>query len=474
MTTKSVDLRTSGASSWPATPAPARRRSPSTSCSRPGPSRAWAGSMTAPRALDFEPEEQKRRESLSARRRHARRRRHDRHPDRHARLPGLRRRGRSRASPPCDGALFVMDAVRRRRGGPRDRRRPGPDVRTGGLLLHQQVRSRERRPDARPWTRSARDVRQQDRAAPPGHRRGRDVQRLRRSRPSQGLAVGRQAGSRDPDPGRARGRGRPPARPAARGRRRGRRRRAGQVPRRRGDLRPGARGLPPQGRQGVDPRAGPRRQCRPRASACAGCSTRSSATCPRPPTSRRSSPASRSPATRSRSRPIRPGRSSSGCSRRPPTRSSAGSPTSASTRARSASSDHVWNAKRGEDERIGQLLLLHGKEQEPVGELKAGEIGAVAKLGRDRDRRHAHREGEAARPARHRLPGADAAGRHRAADQGRPRQDGRRPASGCSRRSRALRVERRPDRRAAPGRPGRGPHRGHRRAAQAQVRGRRS
>lgn len=41
---------------------------------------------------------------------------------------------------------------------------------------------------------------------------------------------------------------------------------------------------------------------------------------------------------------------------------------------------HVWNADRNEEERIGQLLLLHGKEQEPAGELKAGEIGAVAKL----------------------------------------------------------------------------------------------
>lgn len=44
------------------------------------------------------------------------------------------------------------------------------------------------------------------------------------------------------------------------------------------------------------------------------------------------------------------------------------------------SQTHAWNAERGEDERIGQLLRLHGKEQEPVGELKAGEIGAVAKL----------------------------------------------------------------------------------------------
>jgi len=44
------------------------------------------------------------------------------------------------------------------------------------------------------------------------------------------------------------------------------------------------------------------------------------------------------------------------------------------------SQDHVWNASREADERIGQLLLLHGKDQEPTGELKAGEIGAVAKL----------------------------------------------------------------------------------------------
>ena len=44
------------------------------------------------------------------------------------------------------------------------------------------------------------------------------------------------------------------------------------------------------------------------------------------------------------------------------------------------SQGHVWNANRDAEERIGQLLLLHGKEQEPTGELKAGEIGAVAKL----------------------------------------------------------------------------------------------
>jgi elongation factor G len=44
------------------------------------------------------------------------------------------------------------------------------------------------------------------------------------------------------------------------------------------------------------------------------------------------------------------------------------------------SHDHVWNAERGEEERIGQVLRLHGKEHEAVGELHAGDIGAVAKL----------------------------------------------------------------------------------------------
>jgi elongation factor G len=40
----------------------------------------------------------------------------------------------------------------------------------------------------------------------------------------------------------------------------------------------------------------------------------------------------------------------------------------------------AWNSTRNEPERVGQLLLLHGKDQETVGQLHAGEIGAVAKL----------------------------------------------------------------------------------------------
>lgn len=40
----------------------------------------------------------------------------------------------------------------------------------------------------------------------------------------------------------------------------------------------------------------------------------------------------------------------------------------------------VWNASKGRAERVGQLYLLRGKNQEPVESLIAGDIGAVAKL----------------------------------------------------------------------------------------------
>jgi elongation factor G len=42
--------------------------------------------------------------------------------------------------------------------------------------------------------------------------------------------------------------------------------------------------------------------------------------------------------------------------------------------------DAPWNPLRHETERIGGVLRLHGKEQEVATELRAGEIGAVAKL----------------------------------------------------------------------------------------------
>lgn len=45
-----------------------------------------------------------------------------------------------------------------------------------------------------------------------------------------------------------------------------------------------------------------------------------------------------------------------------------------------ASNSQAWNANKNAAERIGQLFVLRGKTQEPVLQLAAGDIGAVAKL----------------------------------------------------------------------------------------------
>jgi elongation factor G len=44
------------------------------------------------------------------------------------------------------------------------------------------------------------------------------------------------------------------------------------------------------------------------------------------------------------------------------------------------SDSQVWNAAHGKSERVGQLFVLRGKHQEPAAELPAGDVGAVAKL----------------------------------------------------------------------------------------------
>ncbi|MEX1158872.1 MAG: elongation factor G [Thermomicrobiales bacterium] len=44
------------------------------------------------------------------------------------------------------------------------------------------------------------------------------------------------------------------------------------------------------------------------------------------------------------------------------------------------SDTHIWNVTRNKDERAGQLFILRGKEQIAVSEVRAGDIGAVAKL----------------------------------------------------------------------------------------------
>lgn len=44
------------------------------------------------------------------------------------------------------------------------------------------------------------------------------------------------------------------------------------------------------------------------------------------------------------------------------------------------SNSQVWNASRGEVERVGQLFIVKGKTQEPAAHIGAGDIGGVAKL----------------------------------------------------------------------------------------------
>jgi elongation factor G len=44
------------------------------------------------------------------------------------------------------------------------------------------------------------------------------------------------------------------------------------------------------------------------------------------------------------------------------------------------SNTHVWNSTKNVDERVGQLYIMHGKNQEPATQIGAGDIGAVAKL----------------------------------------------------------------------------------------------
>ncbi len=41
---------------------------------------------------------------------------------------------------------------------------------------------------------------------------------------------------------------------------------------------------------------------------------------------------------------------------------------------------HLWNANKGQDERLGAIYVQRGKEQSPVPQLAAGDIGVVAKL----------------------------------------------------------------------------------------------
>ncbi len=45
-----------------------------------------------------------------------------------------------------------------------------------------------------------------------------------------------------------------------------------------------------------------------------------------------------------------------------------------------SSSSQAWNSTREENERIGQVFMMRGKNQEPTQQIRSGDIGAVAKL----------------------------------------------------------------------------------------------
>ena len=84
---------------------------------------------------------------------------------------------------------------------------------------------------------------------------------------------------------------------------------------------------------------------------------------------------------------------------------------------------HVYNVNRREEERVGNILSVQGKDQENLAKIGPGDIAAVAKLSSTSagDTLVADKA-KAVELASVRLPRAVAPGRHRAGDEGRPRQ----------------------------------------------------
>ena len=171
--------------------------------------------------LDFEPEEQKRKRVAEPRGRDVRARRR----------PGSRSSTRpaTRTSSPrsssgfaaADGALFVVDASAGVEAGLETAVALGRSTGRAACFFLNKCDRENADPTAALDALRER-LRQQDRAAPPGDRQGRVVQRLRRPRPPQGVRARGRQGGRDPGPGRARRRdrdaaatscSRPPPRP---------------------------------------------------------------------------------------------------------------------------------------------------------------------------------------------------------------------------------------------------------------------
>ena len=232
----------------------------------------------------------------------------------------------------------------------------------------------------------------------------------------------------------------------------------------------GARGLPPQGRARLDPGAGHGHVGRRTTSASRASSTRSSRYLP--------SPAEEPPikATDGAGKEVEVAPDAERAALAQVFKTTADPFVGRLTYFRVfsgkiASHDHVWNADRGEEERIGQVLRVKGKDTEPVGVISAGEIGAVAKLVHTVHRRHAVRAREAVDPAADRLP---ASRRCRVAIEPQTKADLDKLGAALSRllEEDPTRPRRAPagDRRAAAVGAGREPGRGRHRAAQAQVR----
>ena len=204
-------------------------------------------------SLDFEPEEQKRHESLSLAVASL--------DDEGTRVTLLDTPGYAdfvaeviQGFAAADGALLVMDASGGVESGLEKAVALGRSTGRAACFFINKCDRENADPNA------ALDALRSSFGTPPGDRGRGVVLRLRRSRPPQGIPLGRQAGDRDSDPRRARWGGRPATGPAAGGRRRSRRRRPDEVPGRRGHQRPGAGGVPSERRQGVGPCAGARGQ----------------------------------------------------------------------------------------------------------------------------------------------------------------------------------------------------------------------
>ncbi len=130
----------------------------------------------------------------------------------------------------------------------------------------------------------------------------------------------------------------------------------------------------------------------------------------------------------------------------------------------------VHNVTRDAPERLGHLLALQGKTQVHVPELRAGDLGAVAKL---KDTRHQRRAGRDQRrhPGRaDRVPRAGPVLRHRAQEPRRRGQDQLVDAPAAGGRPDDRLHPRPADPRAAARRPGPAAHRGHGGEAEAPVR----